>query len=274
MAPLVSGGAVTSTMSGSLQADQPLSGRAAMVTGAAQGIGERIAARLAEAGARVALADREAGLLAEAVRRLTDAGHAVHGVAAELGHAAHAAGAVDDAARWAGRLDILVNCAGGSAHTPLHIEEVCEEDFDRVLSWNLKSTFFCTQAALPHFDRQGGGVVVNIGAISGRAGTDLLAPQYSAAKAGVIGLTRNLACHLGPRNVRVNAVAPGFIRSGPRVEALWNSRPDPEEVLSRIPMRRRGTMEEVAESVLFCASPSSAYITGAVIDVNGGFFCV
>jgi NAD(P)-dependent dehydrogenase (short-subunit alcohol dehydrogenase family) len=254
--------------------DRPLASQAAVVTGAAQGIGERIATRFAAAGAAVTLVDREGDLLDAAVGRLTGAGHVAYGVTAELGRAAEAARAIAEAVEASGRLDILVNCAGGSAHTSLHIEEVSEDDFDRVLSWNLKSAFFCIQAAIPHFERQGGGVVVNIGAISGRAGTDLLPPQYSAAKAGVIGLTRNLACHLGPRNIRVNVVAPGFIRSGPRVEVLWNSRPNPEEVLGQIPMRRRGTVDEVAESVLFCASPASGYITGAVIDVNGGFFCV
>jgi NAD(P)-dependent dehydrogenase (short-subunit alcohol dehydrogenase family) len=181
---------------------------------------------------------------------------------------------VDQTAERFGRFDVLVNNAGGSAYTSLHIEEVSEEDFDRVIGWNVKSTYFCIKAALPHFRAAGGGAVVNMGAIAGRAGTELLPPQYSAAKAGVIGLTRNLARHLGPEGIRVNIVSPGFIRSGARVEAIWNTRENPAEVLAQIPLRRRGEMSEIADAVMFLAGEESSYVTGAVIDVNGGFFCV
>jgi 3-oxoacyl-[acyl-carrier protein] reductase len=249
-------------------------GKAVMVTGAANGIGKEIATAFALAGARVALVDRDGEALEAAVTGLADKGLDVAGIHADLSSAAECQRAVDETAARFGRFDVLVNNAGGSAYTSLHIEEVSEEDFDRVIGWNVKSTYFCTKAAIPHLRAAGGGSIVNMGAISGRAGTELLPPQYSAAKAGVIGLTRNLARHLGPDGIRVNVVSPGFIRSGARVEAIWNTRENPEEVLRMIPLRRRGQMSEVADAVMFLAGDESSYVTGAVIDVNGGFFCL
>lgn len=249
-------------------------GKAVMVTGAAQGIGAEIATAFAVQGALLSVVDRDGEALEAALHRLSDKGFDVLGIRADLSSAAECQRAVDETAARFGRFDVLVNNAGGSAYTSLHIEEVSEEDFDRVMGWNVKSTYFCIQAALPHFRSAGAGVIVNMGAIAGRAGTELLPPQYSAAKAGVIGLTRNLARHLGPDHIRVNLVSPGFIRSGARVEAIWNSREDPEQVLSMIPLRRRGENSEIADAVLFLAGDESSYVTGAVIDVNGGFFCV
>jgi 3-oxoacyl-[acyl-carrier protein] reductase len=249
-------------------------GKAVMVTGAANGIGREIATAFALAGAKVALVDRDGEALAGAVAELADKGLEAHGIEVDLSSAAACRRAVDETASTFGRFDVLVNNAGGSAYTSLHIEEVGEEDFQRVVDWNLKSTYFCIQAALPHFRAAGGGVVVNMGAIAGRAGTELLPPQYSAVKAGVIGLTRNLARHLGPEGIRLNVVSPGFIRSGARVEAIWNSRENPQEVLAQVPLRRRGQMSEIADAVMFLASDESSYVTGAVLDVNGGFFCV
>jgi NAD(P)-dependent dehydrogenase (short-subunit alcohol dehydrogenase family) len=109
--------------------------------------------------------------------------------------------------------------------------------------------------------------------ISGRGGTEWVSPQYSAAKAAIIGMTRNLARHLGPRGVRVNAIAPGFIKSSERVEAIWRTR-DERVVLDQVPLRRRGEASDIAEAALFLASDASRYITGAVLDVNGGFFAI
>ena len=245
-----------------------------IITGAAQGIGRELATTFALRGDAVGLLDRDVDALADAVGFLRDKGATVEPVVAELGKPAQAAAAVDHVARTFGRLDVLVNNAGGSADTPLRFEDVTEEHFDRVVDWNLKSTFFCSAAATPHLRAAGGGSIVNISAIAGRAGTELLPPQYSAAKAGVIGLTRNLACQLGPDGIRVNSVAPGFIRSGARVEAIWQNREDPSQVLGMVPLRRRGEMSEIAAAVVFLATEASSYVTGAVIDVNGGFFCV
>jgi len=245
-----------------------------LVTGAAQGIGRELAAAFAGQGARVAMVDREAELLADAAATLADKGLDVVPLAEDVASWDGARRAVDGAAEAFGGLAVVVNNAGGSAHTSVDIDEVDEEGLDRVLAWNIKTTFLCTKAALPHFRARGGGSVVNIGAIAGRAGTELLPPQYSAAKAGVIGLTRNLARHLGPEGIRVNCVSPGFTRSGARVEAIWENREDQGAVLAMVPLRRRGESAEVADAVLYLAGEGASYVTGAVLDVNGGFFCV
>lgn len=107
--------------------------------------------------------------------------------------------------------------------------------------------------------------------ISGRAGSELVSPQYSASKAAIIGMTRNLAKHLGPHNIRVNVIAPGFIRTGARAEAIWQTRNE-QEVLKHVALRRRGEANDIAEAALYLAADASKYVTGAVIDVNGGFF--
>jgi 3-oxoacyl-[acyl-carrier protein] reductase/2-[hydroxy(phenyl)methyl]-succinyl-CoA dehydrogenase BbsD subunit len=245
-----------------------------VVTGAGQGIGRDIATTFAASGARVALVDRDAEALGDAVAALTDKDLPVVGIHQDVAGWAAAQAAIDAAVAGFGELAVLVNNAGGSAYTPLAIDDVDEEGLDRVLAWNVKTTFLCTKAALPHLRARGGGAVVNIGAIAGRAGTELLPPQYAAAKAGVMGLTRSLACHLGPDGIRVNCVSPGFTRSGPRVEAIWQDREDQAAVLSTIPLGRRADSAEVSAAVLWLASDAASYVTGAVLDVNGGFFCV
>jgi 3-oxoacyl-[acyl-carrier protein] reductase/2-[hydroxy(phenyl)methyl]-succinyl-CoA dehydrogenase BbsD subunit len=257
-----------------MPSDQTFPGTPVVVTGAAQGIGRDIATTFAERGARVALVDRDGDALDATVAALADKELPVLGLHHDVASWDGAQAAVDGAASAFGELAVLVNNAGGSAFTSVDIDEVDEEGLDRVLAWNIKTTFLCTKASLRHLRARGGGSIVNIGAIAGRAGTEILPPQYSAAKAGVLGLTRNLARHLGPEAIRVNCVSPGFTRSGPRVEAIWNGREDQAAVLSMIPLRRRGDSSEVSEAVLWLAGDASSYVTGAVIDVNGGFFCV
>lgn len=254
--------------------DMTFDGSPVMVTGAAQGIGRDIATTFALHGARVALVDRDGAALAPVVAELAAKDLPVEGVAVDVSTWKGAEAAIDATVTAFGDLAVLVNNAGGSAYTSVDIDEVDEEGLDRVLAWNIKTSFLCTKAALPHLRARGGGSVVNIGAIAGRAGTELLPPQYSAAKAGVMGLTRNLARHLGPEGIRVNCVSPGFTRSGARVEAIWEGREDQTAILAAIPLRRRAECSEVTAAVLFLASEAGSYITGAVLDVNGGFFCV
>jgi NAD(P)-dependent dehydrogenase (short-subunit alcohol dehydrogenase family) len=137
------------------------------------------------------------------------------------------------------------------------------------MNWNVRSTFFCCKTALPYL-RESKGVIVNMASISGRSGWELLSPQYSAAKAAIIGLTRSLAKHLGPDGIRVNAVAPGFIKSGERAEKVWQSRNE-QDVLKLVPLRERGEMEDISNAIIFLSSDASKYITGAILDINGGF---
>ncbi len=249
-----------------------LRGRVALITGAARGIGYAIAEALALSGAHVVLADMDGDECRAAQEKLAAEGASALAVTGNVGVVVDVETMISAAVEQFGRLDVLVNNAGGSAQTPLRIEDVTEEHFDRVMSWNVRSTFFCTKVALPHLKARGGSIV-NMASIAGRGGTELVSPQYSAAKGAIIGMSRNLAKHLGPHGIRVNVIAPGFIKSGPRVEAIWKKRNE-AEVLNQVALRRRGELEEVAEAALFLASDRSRYVTGAVLDVNGGFFAV
>jgi 3-oxoacyl-[acyl-carrier protein] reductase len=245
--------------------------RVAIVTGAARGIGHAIASTFIAHGGRVVLADVDGEELEAAAQRLGRPGAAI-AVKADVAVVADIDAMVNACMQAFGRLDVLVNNAGGSARTPLRIDEVTEEHFDRVMAWNVRSTFFCIKAAVPHL-RARGGSIINMGSIAGRGGTELVSPQYSAAKAAIIGMTRNLARHLGPDGIRVNVIAPGFIMSGPRIAEIWRNRNE-AEVLKQVPLGRLGQLGDVTDVALFLASDASRYMTGAVLDVNGGFFAV
>jgi len=249
-----------------------LKGRVAIVTGAARGLGLSMAEHLGEQGAAVVLCDLDAPACAESAARLAAQGVETLAVTCNVASVPDVDALMQACSARFGRLDILINNAGGSAHTPLKIEDVTEEHFDRVASWNVRGTFFCIQRALPMLKVRGGSII-NISSIAGRSGTELVSPQYSAAKAGIIGMSRNLAKHLGPAGIRVNVIAPGFIKSGERVEAVWRTR-DESVVLSQVALRRRGEMPEIGQVAVFLASDASSYMTGTVLDVNGGFFTV
>jgi len=172
-----------------------------------------------------------------------------------------------------GRLDILVNNAGGGMN-PVPLEEMDEKDWDRVVNINLKGTFFCTRAVIGYMRNQKSGAIVNISSQAGRSKSELSNIPYASAKAGVIGFTRQLAFEVGPVGIRVNAIAPGVTLSGERVAKKWEGRPEDEKrsMIEAIPLRRLGKPEEIANAVLFLASEASSYITGVVLDVNGGRF--
>ncbi|NML45708.1 SDR family oxidoreductase [Ramlibacter sp. G-1-2-2] len=246
-----------------------LKDKVAIVTGGARGLGYSMAQHLGAQGARVVICDLDAAAVAEAAKRLETADIEALPVECNVASTEDLDRLVQACRERFGRLDILVNNAGGSAHTPLKMEDVTEEHFDRVMNWNVRGTFFCIQRALPLLKVRGGSVI-NISSIAGRSGTELVSPQYSAAKAGIVGMSRNLAKHLGPDGIRVNVIAPGFIKSGERVEAVWRTR-DETAVLSQVALRRRGEMPEIGQVAVFLASDASSYITGAVLDVNGGF---
>jgi NAD(P)-dependent dehydrogenase (short-subunit alcohol dehydrogenase family) len=249
-----------------------LQDRVAIVTGAARGLGLSIAEHLGAQGARLLICDLDAQACAAACAGLKERGVDAHGVTCNVGVGTDVDALMAACSQRFGRLDVLVNNAGGSAHTPLRIEDVTEEHFTRVMDWNVRGTFLCIQRALPQLEARGGSVI-NISSIAGRSGTELVSPQYSAAKAAIVGMSRNLAKHLGPRGIRVNVIAPGFIKSGERVDAIWRTR-DENAVLGQVALRRRGEMPEIGQAALFLASDMSSYITGAVLDVNGGFFMV
>ncbi len=246
--------------------------RNAIVTGAAQGMGLAIAKALHQEGARVLLTDvNEKGVLA-AAGEIDPGGVRAAGKKGDVAKPEEVQALVKEVKmRW-GTVDILVNNAGGALHTPHVLEEIREKDWNLVIDVNLKGTFLCCQAVIPEMAKQGKGVIVNMSALAGHWRASLAGIQYVAAKAGVEGLTRQLAYDWGKAGIRINAIAPTVTLTGDRIQGLWEAKSEDEKkkVVSAIPLGRLGTMEEVASVVVFLASDESSFITGITIDVNGG----
>ena len=244
----------------------------AIVTGAARGMGFAIAKALYEEGARVAIIDiDEKGVLGAAQQLDSKSSRAI-GRRVDVTNKAEIANLIKEIKKLWGSIDILVNNAGGALNTPYLLEEIEEKDWNLVVDVNLKGTFLCCQAVIPEMVKQKRGVIVNISALAGHWRASLAGVQYVAAKAGVEGLTRQLAYDWGKYGIRVNAVAPTVTLTGDRVKGLWEEKREEEKkkVLSDIPLGRLGTPEEVASVVVFLASDESSYITGITIDVSGG----
>ena len=241
-----------------------LDGKIAIVTGAARGIGRSIAEKLAAEGADLALCDLKQEWLAETAAAVAAKGRRAECFAADVANGASVDAAVAAILKAFGRIDVLVNNAGITKDT--YLVRMTDEDWDAVLNVNLKGTFMFTRSALKPMMKQRSGSVVNIASIIGLIGN---AGQcnYAASKGGVIAFTKSVAKEFASRNVRANAVAPGFIETK-MTEVL------PEEIrkkmLEAIPLGRFGSPEDVANVVLFLASDTSAYVTGQVISCNGG----
>jgi 3-oxoacyl-[acyl-carrier protein] reductase len=246
--------------------------KSAVVTGAARGMGYAIAQALYEEGARVAILDVDDRGVAEAGQRLDKAGRRAIGRKVDVTDRVGVHKLIQEVKSLWGSIDILVNNAGGALNTPYLLEEISEKDWDLVVDVNLKGSFICSQAVIPEMVKQGGGVIVNISALAGHWRASLAGVQYTAAKAGVEGLTRQLAYDWGRHGIRVNAVAPTVTLTGERVQGLWEAKSEEEKkkVVSAIPLGRLGTMEEVGSVVVFLASKESSYITGITLDVSGG----
>ncbi len=241
-----------------------LDGKTAVVTGAARGIGQAIAKELASNGANLVLCDLQADWLAETTELAEGLGAKVKCLSVDVSNGDDVAKAVKEAADAFGSIDILINNAGITKDGLM--VRMSEEDWDAVLSVNLKGTFLFTKAVSRPMMKQRAGAIVNIASIIGLIGN---AGQcnYAASKAGVIALTKSTAKELAARNIRVNAVAPGFIESK-MTEVL------PEDVkqkmLDQIPMKRFGEPGDVARTVLFLVTEASSYMTGQVLTVSGG----
>ena len=246
--------------------------RNAMVTGAGRGMGLAIARALYQEGARVVLIDIDEKAVAEAAQQLDAKRERVMGRKVDVTNKVEVIRLVKEMKSLWGSVDILVNNAGGALNTPYVLEEIEEKEWNLVVDVNLKGTFLCCQAVIPEMVKQGRGSIVNISALAGHWRASLAGVQYTAAKAGVEGLTRQLAYDWGKFGIRVNAVAPTVTLTGERVQGLWESKSEEEKkkVLSAIPLGRLGTPEEVASVVVFLASDESSYITGITIDVSGG----
>jgi 3-oxoacyl-[acyl-carrier protein] reductase len=237
-------------------------GKTALVTGAARGIGLAIATRLAADGLRVALLDHDKAAVEAAAAGI---GAGALALVADVTRAAQVEGAVARLEREWGRVGVLVNNAGITGRS-FPIWELTDEDWQRVIDVDLTSVFLCCRAAVKVMLRQGSGRIVNIASIAGKEGNPTLVP-YSSAKAGVIGLTKALAKEVATRGILVNAVAPAVIGTE-LLEQMERSTVD--LLISKIPMGRVGTPEEVAALVAWLASDECTFSTGAVYDLSGG----
>lgn len=223
-------------------------GRVAVVTGTAQGIGRTIADRLREAGATVHGVDRDEVDLADTA-------------------------AVEEFFAGVGAVDVLVNCAGGvvgQTHTPL--DELDDAAWDAVVRANLTTMRNCSRAAVRAMKRAGYGRIVTISSGAGRSVSLTGVQAYTTAKAAQIGLTRQLAHELGPFGITANCIAPGFVLSNPTTQAQWDSygAGGQQALLERIAVRRTGTPDDIARGVLFFADPDASWVSGQTISIDGG----
>jgi Tropinone reductase 1 len=243
-----------------------LKGRAALVTGATLGIGLAVAEEFFSFGARVVAVARDAGRLSAQVEAWRRAGSDAEGVAADL---STAEGREKVLRHLAGleRLDVLVNNVGTNVRKPA--VEFSAEEYERVITTNLTATFELTRAAHPLLKRAGGASVVNVASVSGLTHTSTGAP-YAMSKAALLQMTRSLAVEWAEDNIRVNAVAPWYIRT-PLVEPVLNDAERFARILSRTPMRRIGEPAEVAAVVAFLSMPAASYVTGQCVAIDGGF---
>ncbi|MBP1920352.1 3-oxoacyl-[acyl-carrier-protein] reductase [Youngiibacter multivorans] len=241
-----------------------LEGKVSIVTGAAQGIGKATALKFAAEGAKVVICDVRLGSMDEISAELKEMNAEFLAYEVNVVNRDQIKTMVDDVVSKWGKIDVLVNNAGITADNQL--VKMPEEDFDKVIDVNLKGVFNCTQIVVPVMSDNGGGVVLNASSVVGLYG-NFGQTNYAATKWGVIGMTKTWAKELGKKNIRVNAIAPGFIAT-PMVKKM------PEKVIEmmegKAPLRRLGTPEDIANAYAFLASEEASFITGTVLSVDGG----
>jgi len=242
-----------------------LKDRVAIITGGARGIGKAIGAAFVREGAKVCLVDVDQGALEAAKNEIRKRREEIIAFTCDITKSADVKAAIYQVQKTFGRIDILVNNAGIIRRGT--IETVTEEDWDRVIEVNLKGTFNCCKAVAGIMKQQGYGKIVNLSSIAGKMGDITSAPGYGPSKAGVDALTKTLARQLAPYGINVNAVSPHAIET--EMSAQW-SEERRKEIIASIPLGRLGKPEDVAEAVLFLASNESSFITGEILDVNGG----
>ncbi len=256
-----------------------LSGKSAVVTGGARGIGFAICSRLAEAGASVLIADLDIEEAEKAVGGLTASGYAAYCIKCDVSNEADVHKMVDVCVEKLGGVDILVNNAG--VYPRKSLDSMSGEDFDKVMAVNLRGTFLCSCCAGAAMVKQGrGGCIINIASIEALRPSASGMSAYDASKGGVWALTKSLARELGPYGIRVNAIAPGAIKTrwvslhlekSGVAEEVRGQMKELKAFLSRIILGRMGEVDEVARVVLFLASELSSYVTGEMIVVDGGY---
>ena len=244
--------------------------KVAIITGGGSGIGAATARKMAQEGAKIVLADLHPGNLAKMDGELKAANYPCLPFQVDVSDEANVREMVERVRDYFGGIDLLVNNAGIS---PKHagkkqtLWEMSVAEWDKVMAVNIRGAFLCSRYVVPEMIKRGGGAIVNVSSQAAKAGSVITGGHYVISKAGVVGLTKILARETAEYGIRVNAVAPGRIDT----PMIWDVPPEVnEQVRKNIPLRRLGTPEEVAEGILFLLSASSSFITGFVMDINGG----
>jgi 2-deoxy-D-gluconate 3-dehydrogenase len=245
-----------------------LKGKVAIVTGGNGGIGLGMARGLADAGASIVVAARDAAKSKAAVAELSQRGVRAIAVATDVTDPASVNSLVAATAKEFGRIDILVNNAGINIRKPAH--ELALEEWQKVIETNLTSALICCQAVYPEMKKAGAGKIINIGSMLSIFGTGF-APAYGASKGGIVQFTKSIAAAWAPDNIQANAVLPGWIDTDLTRRAREELSQLNDNVLRRTPAKRWGTIDDMAGVAVFLASPASDFVTGTAIPVDGGF---
>jgi NAD(P)-dependent dehydrogenase (short-subunit alcohol dehydrogenase family) len=244
-----------------------ITGKTAIVTGSTKGIGRAIAVALAQAGARVAVSSRDEGRVADTAEELTAAGHTIIGVPCNVGRKEELQNLVDRTKSELGPVDILVcNAAINPYYGPAM--EIPDDVFAKVMHTNIQAQLWLTQMVAPDMKVRKDGVIVLISSIGGLRGSDVIG-AYNISKAADIQLAKNLAVELGPDNIRVNAIAPGLVKTD-FARALWENPEFAEPRIAATPLRRLGDPEDIAGAAVFLASDAGRWMTGQTIVIDGG----
>ena len=251
-----------------------LTDRVALVTGASRGIGAATAVVLARRGAKVAVSARTVGDLDQVAAAIKAGGGHALVVPCDVLDGPQIEATVRRVVDEWGRLDILVNNAGMGTPT-MPVESISPADWDDTVALNLKSAFLAIRAAVPVMKAQKFGRIISVSSFAGRNFSRISGPQYGAAKAGLLALTKHMAVELGPFGIGVNSVAPSIVLTA-RVRGKWEARTEEERkaILAGIPLRRLAQPEEVATVIAFLASDDASYVNGVCIDINGGSYMV
>jgi NAD(P)-dependent dehydrogenase (short-subunit alcohol dehydrogenase family) len=244
-----------------------ITGKTAIVTGSTKGIGRAIAVALAEAGAKVAVSSRDAGRVAETAQSLTESGHKVIGIPCNVGRKEELQNLVDQTKAQLGPIDILIcNAAINPYYGPAM--EIPDDVFAKVMHTNIQAQLWLTQMVVPDMKAQKDGAIILISSIGGLRGSDVIG-AYNISKAADIQLAKNLAVELGPDNIRVNAIAPGLVKTD-FARALWENPEFAEPRIAATPLRRLGEPEDIAGAAVFLASNAGRWTTGQTIVIDGG----
>ncbi|OGF64536.1 MAG: hypothetical protein A2Y62_06815 [Candidatus Fischerbacteria bacterium RBG_13_37_8] len=242
-----------------------LTGKVALVTGASRGIGKSIAIMMAQAGAKIAvhykLAHKEAEITKQEIQK---SGGEAFCIKADIAHYNEVEVMIAEVLQQYGTLDILVNNAG--IWKEAAIDTMTEEQLEETLAINLKSVFYCCKCAVAVMKKNGGGKIINISSTAGQRG-EAFHSHYAATKGAVISFTKSLAAELASCNILVNAIAPGWVDTDMSTEALKN---EYDKIISVIPLRRVGKPEEIAGAAVYLASKEASFVTGEIININGG----